>query len=250
MPLAPSRLITRPSSYAVYLDGLDDYVEVKHSSVLEPTNITAILWINPFSWLHTPTAVALIVKRTDTPNGYIIFWLSTTGTINFDWGGIAYRWNTGFSPPLNTWTFLAFTRSSSGRRLYVNGFLYSSTTSTGGSPASGSVLRIGMDTVTPRYWFRGYIAQVLIYTRDLSDSEIQWNCFHPDNPVISGLVLWLEADPNYVRDIDNDGIPEWIDLSGYNNHGKIYGATLVKLVDLYKSPARTLPAARTMPVAR
>jgi hypothetical protein len=72
--------------------------------------------------------------------------------------------------------------------------------------------------------------QLLIYTRALSDSEIRHNYLYPDNPVRNGLFMWLQADPAYIKDIDGDGIPEWIDLSGYNNHGKIYGATLVKLI--------------------
>lgn len=229
MPLTASRVL-RTFRYAMYFDGVDDYVEVKHSSVLEPADITAMVCINPFSWLHTPTAVALIVKRTDPFNGYFMLWLATTGTINFDWGGAGYRWNTGYRPPLNTWTCLAFTRDSSGRKLYVNGSLYSSTSDSGGSPASGSVLRVGMDTAATRYWFQGFISQVLIYSRAIDGSEIAWNYNYPDNPVRNGLVLWLKADPSYVKDIDGDGVLEWIDLSGYGNHGKIYGATLVQLI--------------------
>jgi hypothetical protein len=72
--------------------------------------------------------------------------------------------------------------------------------------------------------------QLLIYTRDLSDSEIAWNFNYPDNPVRNGLYVWLQAHPSYVKDIDGDGVLEWIDLSGFGNHGKIYGATLVQLI--------------------
>jgi hypothetical protein len=93
----------------------------------------------------------------------------------------------------------------------------------------------------------GYIAQVLIYSRTLSSSEILWNYSNPDNPVRNGLVLWLQADPNYVKDIDGDGVLEWVDLSGNNNHGKIYGARLVQLI---KSPTRTLSPARILSPAR
>jgi hypothetical protein len=89
--------------------------------------------------------------------------------------------------------------------------------------------------------------QLLIYSRALSDSEILWNYQHPDSPVRDGLVLWLQADPAYIRDIDGDGVPEWVDLSGNNNNGKIYGARLVQLI---KPPARTLSPARALPVAR
>jgi hypothetical protein len=91
------------------------------------------------------------------------------------------------------------------------------------------------------------VSQFQFYSRPLSDQEIQWNYINPDNPVRNGLVLWLKADPAYVKDIDGDGLLEWLDLSGFNNHGKIYGARLVELI---RTPARTLPVARALPVAR
>jgi hypothetical protein len=89
--------------------------------------------------------------------------------------------------------------------------------------------------------------QLLIYTRDLSDKDIEWNFKNPDNPVRNGLYVWLTADPQYVKDIDNDGVLEWIDLSGFGNHGKIYGAQLVQLV---KPSARILTPARALKPAR
>jgi hypothetical protein len=86
-------------------------------------------------------------------------------------------------------------------------------------------------------YFPGYIYRALIYSRALSNSEVQWNYQYPDNPVRNGLVLWLQADPAYIKDIDGDGVLEWVDLSGFGNHGKIYGARLVQLT---KTPTRTI----------
>jgi hypothetical protein len=60
-------------------------------------------------------------------------------------------------------------------------------------------------------------------------------------------VLWLKADPSYVKDIDGDGVLEWIDLSGFGNHGKIYGAQLVELV---KTAKRVLTPVRIPVPAR
>ncbi len=158
---------------ALSFDGVDDYVEVPHSASLEPTDVTVEMWINPVSWTHTSMAVALVTKRTDTTNGFFIFWYADTGTINWDWGGNSYRWNTGYSPPLNTWTHLTFTRDSAGRKLYVNGVLRASTSNAGASVATGSVLRIGADSMAARYWFKGTIDAVRIYNRALSEEEIK-----------------------------------------------------------------------------
>ena len=93
-----------------------------------------------------------------------------------------------------------------------------------------------------------YISMARAYSRPLSDSEIRWNYQYPDNPVRNGLVLWLQADPQYIKDIDGDGRLEWIDLSGYNNHGKIYGAQLVQFP--IKTPSRVLKPVRVLGVAR
>jgi len=92
-----------------------------------------------------------------------------------------------------------------------------------------------------------YMSTMMIYSRALSDSEILWNYQYPDNPVKNGLVLWFKADPQCVKDIDNDGVPEWLDLSGFGNHGKVYGAQLVQLT---KSRARVLQPSRVLPYAR
>jgi len=89
--------------------------------------------------------------------------------------------------------------------------------------------------------------QLLIYTRDLADKDIEWNFKNPDNPIRNGLYVWLQAHPDYIKDIDGDGVLEWVDLSGNNNHGKIYGAQLVELVKAVKrvlKPARVLRAVR------
>jgi len=86
-----------------------------------------------------------------------------------------------------------------------------------------------------------------MYNRALSDEENWWNYENPDDLVADGLVLSLYAHPNNIQDIDNDGILEWIDLSGHGNHAKLYGARLVELV---KEPARVLSPARVLAPAR
>jgi len=65
-------------------------------------------------------------------------------------------------------------------------------------------------------------AQYLVYDRALSDSEILNNFYSFYNPVKDNLALWLEANPKYVKDINNDGLLEWINLSNYNAVSKYY----------------------------
>ena len=156
--------------WALRFNGTDTYVEIPHSAVLEPTDFALSLWVYPTAY---GAMRAIVAKRTSAYNGYFIFYHTTTNTINWDWGGYPYRWDTGYLPPLNAWTHLAFVRDSTGRYLYVNGTLRSSTTDAGGSVASGSVLRIGADTYALQYFFSGIIAKVHMYSRALGSDEVR-----------------------------------------------------------------------------
>jgi hypothetical protein len=79
--------------------------------------------------------------------------------------------------------------------------------------------------------FKGYIYGIYIYNRVLSYDEVVALYRFPDNPPRQGLVLWYKADPQFVKDIDGDGVLEWVDRSGKGHHGKIYGAQLVQVSD-------------------
>jgi len=104
-------------------------------------------------------------------------------------------------------------------RLYVNGIAYTGTYS-GTMYYNTGPLYIGQRG-DRQFFFLGYIAYVRLYSRALSVSEILHNFRNPNNPVRDRLVLWLDA-----RNVSGN---TWYDLSGYRNHGTIYGATLVSL---------------------
>jgi hypothetical protein len=161
---------------ALLFDGVDDYVEVGDDVSLNPSEITIEAWVNPSSW-PANNAVALVTKRTATADGYFLFYYEgNTQTIIFDWGGSSgtNRWNTGYVPPLNTWTHLAVTRNSAGRALYVDGELYSSTQYAGAPASTGAPLRIGCDTIGYKglYPFHGMIDEVRIWAEALSASQL------------------------------------------------------------------------------
>ncbi|MBW2675118.1 MAG: LamG domain-containing protein, partial [Deltaproteobacteria bacterium] len=72
-------------------------------------------------------------------------------------------------------------------------------------------------------WWNGAIALVRIYSRALSESEIQHNYQNPQSPVTQGLVLWLNFDEG------SGNVAH--DKSGNGNDGTIYGATWVNDVE-------------------
>jgi hypothetical protein len=74
--------------------------------------------------------------------------------------------------PVNTWTHIAGSYDGTTLRLYVNGALVSSTTVGGSIPSSTGPLRIGGNSIWSE-WFAGTIDSVRVYSRALSQSEIQ-----------------------------------------------------------------------------
>jgi len=236
MTLSPARATAlRVFRYAMFFDGVDDLVEVPHSSSISLTQAaTVIAWV----WRQSMYEDLLVVKGSIGRRSYRLFlYARNIGYPRFEiftTDNIAY-YATWFVPlPIGMWHFLAGTFDGRYVKIYVNAELK-------------DIIDIGNEVLMrentePLFIgrangvsFYGYISEVLIYSRALAESEILWNYKYPWNPVRNGLVLMLYTHPDYVKDIDGDGVQEWIDLSGYNNHGKIYGATLVEVA---KTPTR------------
>jgi hypothetical protein len=246
MPLSPARVF-KAFRYAMYFDGIDDYVGIPRSDSLNVVNISIFMWVYQFKYYPS------LGEYLDRNDYYAL------GLINgrvYSWLRLPVRSRVGATElPLHQWVFIGVTYDGVTRKHYANGRLDAQWVESAPLALYNSLrLIIGANAndtdtylVAPSGFKQTYIAQVLIYSRALSDSEVKFNYSNPDNPIRNGLVLWLQADPAYIRDIDGDGVPEWLDLSGFNNHGKIYGASLVELI---KTPARTLTATRTLPVAR
>jgi len=76
------------------------------------------------------------------------------------------------SLPVNTWSHVAGTYDGATLRVYVNGGLVASQAVVGAPAASPGALRIGGNTIWGEY-FQGRIDEVRIYTRALSQGEIQ-----------------------------------------------------------------------------
>ncbi len=76
------------------------------------------------------------------------------------------------SIPAGAWTHLASTYDGNVLRLYVNGTLAASEPMTGPLTASSGMLRIGGNTIWPE-WFEGRVDEVRIYSRTLTQGEIQ-----------------------------------------------------------------------------
>jgi hypothetical protein len=214
----------------MYFDGVDDYVALFTTNF---ASFTIVVWAR----LATP-AWPSPVWRAVVSKGWPYLAVGVGGIYASsprDYGGIlrdsAGNVHAAGAPPrpslIEGFRCIALTSEA---KLYVDGVLNHAATIPNPINANTLPWNVGRDPAQTLRVFPGYIPQVLFYARVLDASEISWNYSNSDNPVRNGLVLWLQARPDYVRDVDGDGLPEWIDLSGYNNHGKIYGARLVELI--------------------
>jgi len=246
MPLSARRVL-RTFKYTMYFNGVNAYVRVSDSSSLNVNYITIYAWVWLFKWSGTP--YQCIVNKYTTTGGYFLAFRNADKRVNWvlRWsdGSVAERLSSLGENALLSLHNIVLTYDGAIVKLFINNVLDSTYSKTGLIAATpGQPLDVG----TWGYnYLNGLIPQVLIYSRALSADDIAWNFNYPDNPVRNGLVLWLKADPQYVKDVDGDGILEWLDLSGFGNHGKIYGAQLVQLT---KSYARILQPLRVLAYAR
>jgi hypothetical protein len=246
MPLALSRVL-RTFKYAMYFNGIDNYVSVSFPYTF--TAITIIAWVNyplsPYGSTCIRGAGTGSSRDWDIGVGYNTFyWTLTDGSRIRDL-------TSDFAPYINRWAMIwgrydGFTMSMGINDMQTNSTTFRANLNQGVNNPMFIMCR--KPPVYPYTQYkRGYLASIYIYSRALSDLEIAWNYSNPDNPIKNDLVLWLKADPQYVKDIDNDGRLEWLDLSGHDNHGKVYGAQLVQLV---RDHARVLKPARILTPAR
>ena len=249
MPLTPNRVL-RTFRYAMYFDGVDDYVDCGNNPSLNTTTeatVEAIFFSMNEPWLmkagrvlakgNWKRTVMLDLNCWHEPRIYAGIEYAVCGA-NY-WVNHYGKW----------WFITGTYKARDSLKLYDSGVLKVTANCTISSwDISNTNLIIGRCS-TEIYWYnyKGYVHTIRYYNRVLSDIEIRYNLYNPDNPIKDGLVLWLKSDQNYVKDIDNDGILEWIDLSGYNNHGKIYGATLTKIV---KDPISVSQPRRILSVVR
>jgi hypothetical protein len=156
---------------ALSFDGVDDYVSTLSNTSLSPSIATISVWIKPNATQSTNTRI-INIQDTSGKN-YDLSILQSSYKIDFvNWNG-SYASvdlaSTSAVPP-NEWTHIVVVVGNQNNRLYINGVLEASSTSSSTQPGS-SILSIGRH-LTAGWYFNGFIDEVAIYNRALSTSEI------------------------------------------------------------------------------
>ena len=201
--------------YALYFDGVDDYVEVPVSSVINDTFVGRYWTVEVMlKWLgHRAEGAAMIWSTGDTR-----YWFEPgydfelRGVVAYADGTYASSGPTGLYPTKDKWMYIAFVRDNLERRVYLNFKKWTQPLEDkdGLTPDHLYIAHEG-----PTEWLYGLYAFIRVYNRALSEKEIRYNMLNYHNPVRDGLILWLDFEEGHGDKV--------YDKSGYGNHGTIYG---------------------------
>ncbi|MGR9108006.1 MAG: LamG-like jellyroll fold domain-containing protein [Gammaproteobacteria bacterium] len=170
---------------ALAFDGVNDWVTVPDSASLDlSTGLSLEAWVYPRSL--TNGGKSLIVKETSGGAAYSLYAnytrYNSIGSSNFPfssfYNGVYQVIAAPDQLPVNQWTHVASTYDGQNQRFYVNGVEVANRSENGLIDVSGGNLRIGGNSVWGEF-FDGYIDEVRIYNRALTETEVNANLLTP-----------------------------------------------------------------------
>ena len=216
---------TYSSNFGGYLnyDGANDYTTIPHSSAINLTdNITVSMWcrMNDLAYDYYP------LSKMSGLNGYEFGFSAASGRMYL---GIRNNAGDGFkaataSTTVNRgiWTHYTGTKSGTGVSIFINGVYSGGLALTYIGSLSNSVA-FSLGSANGSYYTPCDISQVLLYSRKLTDEEIEQNYdatrkrYEYSVPInTDGLLLNLDAGSllSYAGSGNS-----WLDMSGNNNVG-------------------------------
>jgi hypothetical protein len=136
-----------------------------------PSTLSISAWIYPTAY-PSERAALVVDSAGGSTNGYY-FSISSDGSLQSYWYGTSspgYHSSGASTIPLNQWSFGTVTWSGSQVKLYVNGVLKTTVTTTGGGATSNPIY-IGAQLSSRQ--FAGKLDDLRVYDRVLSSDEIQ-----------------------------------------------------------------------------
>jgi hypothetical protein len=162
---------------SIVFDGVDDFASTPNTITL--TQATFISWVNQNGSQSTYTGILLsrISDATATGLGSSYGITPTTNQLGYLWNGAVntYAWNSGLIIPTSAWCMVAISVSSTSATAYLcQSSGITSATNTVSHSSVSNKFDVGRDPYGGRF-FKGNIAQSLIYNRALSAAEVQQN---------------------------------------------------------------------------
>jgi hypothetical protein len=160
---------------ALNFDGVNDIVNINHSSSLNLTNaFTVEAWVRPSNiggWRsilmkEISGNQSFSLYASDGPNSPAATYANVKTEVSARGGG---------NLPVDTWTHVAGTYGGGSLKLYINGSLVNTRSLTGNLKTSTNPMRIGGNTIWSDEYFAGQIDEVRVYNRTLTQAEIQAN---------------------------------------------------------------------------
>jgi hypothetical protein len=231
-PRMPKRLplIDQYPPYALSFDGVDDYVDCGQMPELNNTgSFTAIAWI-----YHTVDEYGGFLGQ---DWGGVRIWEMMTDTFRRAQFRIWYSegdlrlYSAAEALPLNVWKHYVGRYDASIREMsiWIDGNKVASATIPADRVPGGTVpLHVGA-VYSTSFVIHGFVAAVLIYTRALSQAEIQYLMYNPLNPIKDGLVLFLP-----MLEGSGTGVK---DYSGLGHDGTLYNGVGWAELAKYEIPA-------------
>ena len=164
--------LTADTNKAASFDGVDDIVSVASSSSLSATTaVTVEAWVKRSKTGTWQNIVAKPGAGAAAKQNYAL-WLNTTNQVVAIFGNGTAAAIT-YSPPIDTnWHYLAATYDNTKARIYIDGLLQATTTSSIRLTANTQPITIGRTTDDLRM-FKGVIDEVAVYRVVLSPRRIQ-----------------------------------------------------------------------------
>jgi hypothetical protein len=224
-----------PYKSAYYFNGTNAYADLGAPSAIKnfsQSPFTVVVWFNPGSkYSYGRIFCDDSYPYGDGINGMwaLSFGDLGTGRVRFFFRGAGQViLDSNSVLRLNTWYMITAIRDpvNGYRKLYINNVLDNQIASgdTATFTPNTYPVTIGGEasSSSERTYVQGYISNVYIYNRALSDIEIQQIYTYPSDPPTNGLVLWFN-NPDFHNEFCK-GI--WKDRSGNGNDAQLYNVQM------------------------
>lgn len=167
-------------SQAFFLDGVDDYAEIPHSTTLQPTQITVMVWMKgTMTQPGQADNLVLLAEKNHAQSGTQTGWAlqanTTTGRVYFAYGnGSSFPEVSSTTSILDdNWHLITAMLNATTLSMYVDGAIQNTQAYTGTPQGNNGSVSIGKWLEGNSRKFKGNIDELNIFNRALSATEIQ-----------------------------------------------------------------------------